>query len=647
MPQNGQIAAPPLRLQRATLALVLTWTVLVAALLAWNIQLERSRNSKLAQATAIAHFNKDQAFRLWGASHGGVYVPTNERTPPSEHLAHIPERDITTPSGVALTLMDPAYMVRQMNEEFAEYYGVAGRITSLKPLRPENAPDSWERAALERFELGEREVQERTKIDGEPFLRLMRPIFTEQACLECHAHQGIEVGDICGGIVISLPLSPIMAHEQSHIQSQALSYGSLWFLGCGGILLGSRRIQSRIRDRQHAEEALLRERQLFVGGPVIVFRWVAAEGWPVEYVSPNVLDMFGHSAEDFTSGRVPYAGIVHPDDLARVGAEVARHSKQGAANFEQEYRIVRPDGGTRWLHDFTVVHRIEDGTITHYEGYVLDVTQRRQAEVAAHAAQSELLEHQRGETGRVQADLEKVRKQLVNKTRLATIGQIAGSISHELLNPLGAARNAAYYLKRYTAHPDPDMLEHLEIIEQEISTADRIISDMTDMTRAKQPRKQTVDLRRAVTDVLQRIKPPAEIHCDLQLSVDPFTLEADASQFGQVLANLINNAIQAMDGTGSVTIEAQHKEAWDIITVHDSGPGVKPDDCDRLFEAIFTTKAKGTGLGLTICRDIAERHGGSIDLIDDNRPGATFRIRLPRASTPKSPANHGASHHDT
>ncbi len=128
------------------------------------------------------------------------------------------------------------------------------------------------------------------------------------------------------------------------------------------------------------EEALRDERRMFIGGPTVVFKWIAREGWPVEYVSPNVLCQFGYTVEDFTSGKVLYADIVHPDDLERVAGEVRNHSESGVPSFEQEYRIVRADGEYRWLYDFTVVKRDDSGNITHYQGYVHDITERKRAE---------------------------------------------------------------------------------------------------------------------------------------------------------------------------------------------------------------------------------------------------------------------------
>lgn len=130
---------------------------------------------------------------------------------------------------------------------------------------------------------------------------------------------------------------------------------------------------------ESSERLLQRELDRFLGGPAIVFQWRAAEGWPVDYVSPNVKAVFGRSAADFLAGRVRYAAMIHPDDLERVGAEVAAHTAAGARTFEQEYRIIRPDGAIRWLYDYTVVTRDPNGRVRHYSGYVLDTTERRRA----------------------------------------------------------------------------------------------------------------------------------------------------------------------------------------------------------------------------------------------------------------------------
>jgi PAS domain S-box-containing protein len=137
-----------------------------------------------------------------------------------------------------------------------------------------------------------------------------------------------------------------------------------------------------ITERKRADAALQEERRLFVGGPNVAFKWRAAAGWPVEYVSPNVTDQFGFAPADLVGGRIPYASIVHPDDLQRVTEEVKAHTEANEPFFEQEYRIKRADGEYRWIYDFTVVLRDPNGLVTHYHGQVRDVTEHKRAERA-------------------------------------------------------------------------------------------------------------------------------------------------------------------------------------------------------------------------------------------------------------------------
>ncbi len=244
------------------------WTVIIIVLLAVNKYQVHNSTVDIALNEARANFNKDQALRFWAASHGGVYVPENDRTPPNPYLSHIPERDIETPSGVKLTLMNPAYLIRQMNEEFTELYGVSGHLTSLNPLRPENGPDEWEQTALESFENGVTEVIEISEINGEPYMRLMQPMITQEDCLKCHAFQGYQVGDVRGGIGIALPMAPLIIRENKLITTGLVSLGSLWIIGLAGIAIASRQLQSGIMELDLSEK---RFRNLFDQAPVSIW----------------------------------------------------------------------------------------------------------------------------------------------------------------------------------------------------------------------------------------------------------------------------------------------------------------------------------------------------------------------------------------
>lgn len=141
-------------------------------------------------------------------------------------------------------------------------------------------------------------------------------------------------------------------------------------------------------ERQ-SERFLEQEHQMFIAGPVVVFKWKNAEGWPVEYVSPNVKEVLGYSADDFTSGRVPYAGLILIDDIDRVTREVKRSSENGAERFEhQPYRLTKKDGSIAWFADYTTIIKDDTGTITYYLGYIIDVTSHKLAESALSASEN-------------------------------------------------------------------------------------------------------------------------------------------------------------------------------------------------------------------------------------------------------------------
>lgn len=257
-PAVSKTPGPSVRVPIITL--ILLWTVLIAVFTGWGAKESWDSQYTLAVSVAQNVFDKDIVFRRWASLHGGVYVPITPDTPPNPYLAHIPDRDITLPTGKRLTLMNPAYMTRQVHELGFTQSGVRGHITSLKPIRGENKPDEWEKRALLLFEKGVKEYYSIEPLDGNPFMRLMRPMKTENGCLKCHAHQGYKTGDVRGGLSVSVPWTPHKERFYKDLAVNIVGLGAIWLLGITGIMFAGRHINTGLLTKEKLVHDLLKAR---------------------------------------------------------------------------------------------------------------------------------------------------------------------------------------------------------------------------------------------------------------------------------------------------------------------------------------------------------------------------------------------------
>ena len=189
---------------------LLIWLLAVSMSLTQHLDDMHRHGVAVASEGARNLFRMVVLSRAWNAGHGGVYVPVSDLVQPNPYLEH-PRRDLLTQDGTQLTMLNPAFMTRQLSELAQKQGGIRFHITSLNPIRPKNAPDSWERQALAAFETGTREFIELQTEAGSRQLRYMAPLLVTPPCLVCHAKQGYQVGDIRGGISVSLPFDPIAA----------------------------------------------------------------------------------------------------------------------------------------------------------------------------------------------------------------------------------------------------------------------------------------------------------------------------------------------------------------------------------------------------------------------------------------------------
>jgi len=217
-----------------------------------------------------------------------------------------------------------------------------------------------------------------------------------------------------------------------------------------------------------------------------------------------------------------------------------------------------------------------------------------------------------------------------NNERLATIGQFAASIGHELRNPLGVVESSLYLLRQHlkAEAEAPSVKKHLDRIGSEVVRANKTIHDLLDLARNRPPQRRTTRLHELVDSAAEAALLPAAVTLHASVPAD-LTSNIDPDQVRQVLANLFTNASQALKGRGQIWVEAEPMaDGGARVRVRDDGPGIPAEDRGRVFEALYTTKAKGSGLGLALCRRILEAHGGTVE-IEPRSDGASFLLVFP------------------
>ncbi len=215
------------------------WCLVFLASIAWNIHHNRNNTLEQALFQAEAAISKDMTYRQLVSRVGGVYIPIDQGIKPNPNLAHIPHRDVITQEGRKLTLVNSSYFTRLVHDWEATAFpaGIRGHVTSLNPLRAENAPDEWEREALQALQGGASQWTNASAGERREYFRMMRPRIAKESCMPCHSHQGYQPGEVLGGISVSVPMKPLLAAADQQIYQLSLWHFLLWFGGILGLLL--------------------------------------------------------------------------------------------------------------------------------------------------------------------------------------------------------------------------------------------------------------------------------------------------------------------------------------------------------------------------------------------------------------------------
>ena len=221
--------------------------------------------------------------------------------------------------------------------------------------------------------------------------------------------------------------------------------------------------------------------------------------------------------------------------------------------------------------------------------------------------------------------------ELVRKEKLAVLGQVVGSVSHELRNPLGVMNNAVYFLKTVLTEADTTTREYLDIIGYEIESAERIVSELLDSVRIRPPQPQLSQVEHLVRQALRHCTIPDGVAIDVDIPEGLPPIEVDPQQIQRVFRNLIVNGVEAMNENGRLTISAAEDKASGMVRVgvRDTGGGITPEQMTKLFQPLFTTKARGTGLGLVVVKNLTQANGGTVQVASEAGKGTVFTVALP------------------
>ena len=231
-------------------------------------------------------------------------------------------------------------------------------------------------------------------------------------------------------------------------------------------------------------------------------------------------------------------------------------------------------------------------------------------------------------------ELRETQEQLVRSERLAAIGQLAGGVGHELRNPLGAIKNAVYYIRGKVAgselaQREPRVAEFLEIVDDEVKASNKIINDLLGFSRVGKPAVSPARIEKVINDAIAHTQIPENVNLSKKVDGSLPEIEVDTDQICQVLVNVLTNAVQAMPEGGRLTVVAREKNGFLELEIADTGHGIAEENVGKIFDPLYTMKAKGIGLGLAVCKTIVERHEGSIGVESEVDKGTTFTIKLP------------------
>lgn len=389
--------------------------------------------------------------------------------------------------------------------------------------------------------------------------------------------------------------------------------GSFEFLGAVTDITESKRTEEALR---RSEAYLAESQRLNHTGS-----WASdATTHEALYWSEEMFQIFGFDPQRGLPMRADWLQRIHPEDRDKVKGQASDRMFVQGLDSDVEFRIVLPGGTVKYLHGLAHPVFSSNKELLEVVGTVVDITERKRAE------------NERERLHQLQADLAHI-------NRVSTMGELTASLAHEIKQPIFAASADAETCVRWLERDRPDLAEAQEAalrVMKDVSRASDIINRIVSLFKKGVPQRELVDIKGVIQEMIALLRGEAgrysiSIHAELVEGLPK--IEADRVALQQVLMNLMLNAIEAMKEMGTpgiLTITLQQDENRQIlVSVSDTGMGLPPEQTDQIFNAFFTSKPQGTGMGLPISQSIIESHGGRLWATSNSGPGTTFRFTLP------------------
>ncbi len=591
---------------------------MIAGLSLWYVTRKQNEDIETAHAHATASHEKDLLYRQWNDRYGGVYVPVCDDAQTDPGPADL-EQHVTTTSGRALTLVNSAHMARQVHQLGEQQGVIAAHVASLKPLDPRNAPDDWEKRALQGLEDGQSEIYEIQQIGDRSYARMMWPFRVEERCLTCHREQGYEVGDIRGGITVSVPVESFCELSAAVL----LGNGLVWLIGLAGIILGGRRLAGYFRQREQDLRALRQSHEQLqtvidgIPSPIMAID----RNYKIVLANRFVHELAG-GIDPVARGLTCHRVYHHRDTPCESSDDPCplRLAVKEERNIKVTHTHYGDDGEERVIDVLGTPVFDDSGEVRQIIEIGYDVTDRIRAQDALEDA--------------------KLAAEAASRTK----SEFLANMSHEIRTPMTAILGFADVLLSNVKTPED--VEAAKTVKRNGEYLLTIINDILDLSKIESGKLQLEQLLCSPARIVEEITALMRIRGDakgLPLSVEyagpiPETITTDPTRLQQVLTNLVGNAVKFTE-TGSVRIvtrldenaEGGPKLQCDVV---DTGIGMTPQQLDKLFQAFtqgdMSTSRKfgGTGLGLAISKRLAELMGGDIAVTSTPGKGTTFRLTV-------------------